>query len=159
MQYWLIHWNTTCPRGWNSFSGDCYKNSAAVSAPQEPITDLSHMSITGSAVNGGLDTTVFADGGNAYKTTGPDSVVDLAGAWNGAEFNVIGPGGGSQADFNTGTSVKVRIAVTDGSTAKPTCKANAGTTGETNNLNLGACKALGRRHALDRLRGVELGAG
>jgi hypothetical protein len=141
MQYWLINWNTTCPAGWNTFSGDCFKNSAAVSAPQEPITDLSQMSITGSAVNGGLDTTIFMDGANAFKTTGQDTVVDLANAWNGAEFNVIGPGGGSEANFNTGTKLTVGIAVTDGSTAKPKCLANAGTTGETNNLNLGACKA------------------
>jgi hypothetical protein len=141
MQYWLIHWNKACPKGWNSFSGDCYKNSAAVPAPQEPITDLSKMTLTGSAVNAGLDTTIFADGANAYKTTGPDTVVDLANAWNGSEFNVIGPGGGSSANFNTGTSLTVRIAVTDGSTAQPTCQSNGGTTGETNNLNLGACKA------------------
>jgi hypothetical protein len=141
MQYWLINWDKTCPAGWNSFSPDCYKNSASVRAPQEPITDLSQMSITGSAVNGGLDTTIFADGANAYKTTGPDTVVDLAGAWNGSEFNVIGPGGGSEADFNAGTKLTVGIAVTDGSTAKPKCLAHAGTTGETNNLNLGACKA------------------
>jgi hypothetical protein len=141
MQYWLINWNTKCPAGWNTFSPDCYKNSAAVSAPQESIKDLSQMSITGSAVNGGVDTTIFTDGANAYKTTGPDTVVDLANAWNGAEFNVIGPGGGSAADFNTGTSMTVGIAVNDGATVKPKCLANAGTTGETNNLTLGACKA------------------
>jgi hypothetical protein len=142
MQYWLITWNTKCPTGWMSAGGgDCYKNSAAVSAPPEPITDLSQMSISGSAVNGGLDTTIFTDGANAYTTTGPDTVVDLANAWNGAEFNVIGPGGGSEANFNTGTSLTVGIAVTDGSTAKPKCLSNAGTTGETNNLTLGACKA------------------
>ena len=141
MQYWLINWNTKCPAGWNTYSGDCYKNSAAVSAPQEPITDLSKMSLSGSAVNGGLDTTIFMDGGSAYKTTGADTVVYLANAWNGAEFNVIGPGGGSSANFNTGSKLKVKIAVTDGSTAAPTCESNAGTTGETNNLNLHKCKA------------------
>jgi hypothetical protein len=141
MQYWLINWDKTCPAGWNSYSPDCYKNSASVGAPQEPITDLAKMSITGSAVNGGNDTTIFTDGANAYKTTGLDTVVDLANAWNGSEFNVIGPGGGSAADFNTGTKLTVGIAVTDGSTAKPKCLSNAGTTGETNNLNLGKCKA------------------
>jgi hypothetical protein len=141
MQYWLINWNTKCPAGWNTYSPDCYKNSNAVLAPQEPITDLSKMSITGSAVNGGLDTTIFTDGANAYKTTGPDTVVDLANAWNGSEFNVIGPGGGSAADFNTGTTITVGIAVNDGATVKPKCLAHAGTTGETNNLNLGACTA------------------
>jgi hypothetical protein len=140
MQYWLINWDKTCPAGWNSFSPDCYKNSAAVGAPQEPITDLSQMSITGSAVNGGVDTAVFMDGANAYTTTGPDTVVDLAGYWNGSEFNIIGPGDGSEANFNSGTKLTVEIAVNDGSTAAPACLSDAGTTGETNNLNLGKCK-------------------
>jgi hypothetical protein len=36
--------------------------------------------------------------------------------------------------------------VTDGSTAAPTCATNAGTTGETNNLNLRACTAAGGAH-------------
>jgi len=35
--------------------------------------------------------------------------------------------------------VTVKIALTDGSTAAPTCVAGAGSTGETNNLNLGPC--------------------
>ena len=141
MQYWLINWNTTCPSGWNSYSGDCYKNSAAVRVPREVITDLSKMSMTGSAVNGGVDTTTFTDGANAYTTTGPDSVVYLASNWNGSEFNIIGDGGGSKAKFNKGTKLTVEIAVNDGSTAAPTCESNAGTTGETNNLTLGTCTA------------------
>ena len=84
MQYWLIFWDKTCPSGWNTAGSDCYKNSAAVHAPTEVVTDLSKMTITGSAVNGGVDTTTFTDGANAYTTTGPDTVVDLANAWNGA---------------------------------------------------------------------------
>ncbi len=142
MQYWLIYYDTTCPSGWMSAGGgDCYKNSAAVRAPQDPVTDLQNMSITGSAVNGGVDTTVFADGSNAYTTTGKDTVVYLAKNWDGAEFNIIGDGGGSQAVFNSGSSITVDIAVNDGTTKTPKCLANAGTTGETNNLNLGACTA------------------
>jgi hypothetical protein len=141
MQYWLIYWNTKCPAGWFTYSGDCYKNSAAVRTPKEVITDLPQMTMTGSAVDGGVDTTIFADGANAYTTTGPDTVVYLATNWNGSEFNIIGDGGGSQANFNAGTKLTVEIAVTDGSTAKPKCLSDAGTTGETNNLNLGKCKA------------------
>jgi hypothetical protein len=37
--------------------------------------------------------------------------------------------------------VTVQIDLADGTTANPVCKTNDGTTGETNNLNLGACKA------------------
>jgi hypothetical protein len=144
MQYWLIYYDAACPAGWMSAGGgDCYKNSAAVRAPQDPITDLQNMSITGSAVKGGVDTTVFADGTNAYTTTGSDKVVYLAKSWNGSEFNIIGDGGGSQATFNAGSSITVNIAADDGSTDAPKCKANAGTTGETNNLNLGKCVTAG----------------
>jgi hypothetical protein len=146
MQYWLIRYTggtVKCPSGWNSFSPDCYKNSAAVSVPQEPITDLAAITLTGNAVNGGLDTLTFVDGANAYKTTGQDTVMYLATGWTGSEFNVIGDGGGSEAVFNAGAALTVEIDVTDGTTAAPTCKADDGTTGETNNLTLGACKVKG----------------
>jgi hypothetical protein len=53
----------------------------------------------------------------------------------------VGNAGGSRAQFNSGSSVSVKIALTDGSTAAPKCVAGAGSTGETNNLNLGSCSA------------------
>ena len=144
MQYWLINYSggsVHCPGGWNTFSADCYKNSAAVGVPLQPITELPNMSISGTAVHAGIDTFVTTTATQAYTTTGQDSVVSLADGWHESEFNVVGDGGGSQANFNTGASLTVRIDLTDGSIAKPTCKANDGTTGETNNLNLGACTA------------------
>lgn len=114
MQYWLINYGVTCPdASWNSFQGSCYKNSAAVFVPQ------------------------------AYTTSGKDSVVDLATAWQGAEYNIVGDGGGSSATFNAGSSITVKLAVKDGSRSTPACAANAGTTGETNNLNLKGCTATG----------------
>lgn len=146
MQYWLIRYTggtIRCPVGWNSSGNSCYKNSSAVGVPQEPITDLAKINLLGNAVANGLDTLTFMDGANAYTTTGQDSVMFLATGWTDSEFNVIGDGGGSQAVFNTGTALRVEIDVTDGTTATPTCKAHAGTTGETNNLNLLKCKATG----------------
>jgi hypothetical protein len=139
MQYWLIDYGNSCPSGWNSYDGSCYKNSAAVTVPKEPITALSTLKLSGTAVNGGNDTLVFTAGTKAYSTTGKDSVTDLATAWKQAEFNIIGDGGGSKATFNKGASITVKVAVTHGSTAAPTCASNAGTTGETNNLTLGSC--------------------
>jgi hypothetical protein len=144
MQYWLIHYTggtVHCPSGWNSFSDDCYKNSAAVGVPQQAITELPNISISGAAVHGGIDTFVTTTATQAYTTTGQDSVVFLADGWTGSEFNVVGDGGGSAANFNAGTKLTVQIDLTDGTTAKPVCQADAGTTGETNNLNLGKCKA------------------
>ena len=142
MQYWLIFWNTTCPAGWFSDGqGDCYKNSAAVTVPKEPITELQTIKISGSAKAGGKDTLVMTVGTEAYTTSGKDSVVYLATAWTESEFNVIGDGGGSEADFNAGSSIKVKVAVANGTTDEPVCASNAGTTGETNNLTLHACTA------------------
>jgi hypothetical protein len=62
--------------------------------------------------------------------------------WNEVEYNVVGDAGGSEAEFNSsGVNVGVKIAVTDGSTSAPTCEADTGTTGESNNLSLGSCTA------------------
>ncbi len=144
MQYWLINYGSTCPSGgWMAYSGDCYRNSAAVSVPTQVITQLGNLKLTGSAVAGGTDTFVFTTAREAYSTSGKDSVVDLASAWKQAEFNVVGDGGGSSAKFNTGSSITVQIALKDGSTAAPTCQADDGTTGETNNLTLGQCSTAG----------------
>ena len=144
MQYWLLSYGTPCPSGgWMAYSGDCYRNSAAVSVPTQAITQLAHLKISASAVAGGIDTLVFTTASSAYSTTGKDSVVDLADAWDAAEFNIVGDGGGSAAKFNTGSKVTVQTALKDGSTAAPRCVGDDGTTGETNNLKLGACSVAG----------------
>jgi hypothetical protein len=143
MQYWLINWDTTCPSGWNSVSGDCYKNSSAVRVPLQVIKQLKIMKLTGAAVANGSDSLTLTTKTQAYNTTGADSVVFLANGWNATEFNVIGDGDGSEAVFNAGTKLTVGIALTDGLTTAPTCQSHDGTTGETNNLNLGSCGTSG----------------
>ncbi len=144
MQYWLINYGNTCPSGgWMAYGSDCYRNSNAVSAPSVVIKQLKTLTLSGNAVAKGIDTAVFSTKTKAYTTTGQDSVVDLAGYWNASEWNVIGPGDGSEAVFNKGTSITAKIALTDGSTAAPTCQPDDGTTGETNNLNLGPCTTSG----------------
>jgi hypothetical protein len=145
MQYWLIGWgDSDCPSGFFSDGeGDCYGNSKYVSAPDVKPTSLASVSLSGKAEKGGNDTVVFMDGTTAYSVSGADTVLDISKVWKESEFNVIGDGGGSRADFNKPVSITVKIALTDGTTSAPTCVANAGTTGETNNLNLGTCTAAG----------------
>ena len=145
MQYWLIGWgNSACPRTFNSAGGgDCYKNSAFVAAPDMKITTLGSLSLSGAAVAGLNDTVVFNNGTDAYSISATDSVLDISAVWKESEFNVVGNAGGSRADFNKGSSITVKVALTDGSTLAPTCVANAGSTGETNNLNLGTCAGTG----------------
>ena len=45
--------------------------------------------------------------------------------------------------FNSGSSITAKLAVTNGSTSAPSCVANSGSTGESNNLNLGSCTTGG----------------
>jgi hypothetical protein len=145
MQYWLIFYDKSCPSGYFTVSGgghtDCFKNSNAVTVPQEPITDLKNMTLSGTAVANGVDTINYVDGAHAYSVTGQDTVMFLASGWTESEFNIIGDGNGSAATFNAGTSLTVHTDLVDGTNAKPVCQANDGTTGETNNLNLGTCTA------------------
>jgi hypothetical protein len=107
------------------------------------ITSLGSLSISGAAVASGNDTVVFNNGTTAYSVNAADSKQDIAQVWNQSEFNIVGDAGASQAQFNTGSSVLVNVALTDGSNAAPTCVANDGTTGETNNLTLGPCSTAG----------------
>jgi len=143
MQYWLINWNTKCPGGWYSYGGDCYTNSNAVTIPKEAISKLKTIKLSGTAVDGGLDTLVMTVGTKAYSVTGEDSVVYLSTAWTESEFNIVGDGGGSEAYFNTGSSLTVKVAVTNGTKNAAVCASDSGTTGETNNLNLGNCTGKG----------------
>ena len=141
MQYWIIDWGTSaCPSGFASDGeGACYGNSNGVEAPDVKPASLASLSLSGAAVSGGNDTVVFTDGTTAYSVSGKDSVLDISQVWQQSEFNIVGDAGGSRADFNKPVSITVRLALTDGTTSAPTCVANAGTTGESNNLNLGSC--------------------
>jgi hypothetical protein len=144
MQNWLIGFGDTCPNAsfMSDGEGDCFSNSAAVTVPDIKVADLSELKVSGKAVKGGNDSVVFAVGTEAFTTSEKDSITDLATAWNSAEYNIIGDGNLSEAVFNKGASIRVRIGVTDGSTTAPKCVANDGTTGETNNLTLGACETF-----------------
>jgi hypothetical protein len=142
IQYWLINWGkTACPKTWTQVKPHCVKNSVAALAKDLPITDLGKMVLKATASAGGHDTVTTTFGKDVWAVTTKDSVVDIASVWHESEFNVVGDAGGSRADFNKGAKVTVTLKLADGSKSKPTCAANAGTTGETNNLNLGACTA------------------
>ena len=141
LEYWLINYSAICPVGWKPLGPDCYRTGAAVQVPPQAIAQLAFLGLSGQAVAGGIDTLTFTTATNAYSTTGQDSVVGLAGFWKGTEYNIVGDGSGANAVFNTGSNVTVKIALTDGSTVAPVCAGDTGSTSETNNLKVGACKA------------------
>ncbi len=140
MVYWLINYGPYCPSGWNQAALNCWINSAAVSVPHQKLAGVGALQVSGAAASGGNDMVTLTTPKKAYAVSAPDSALDLAGSWTGAEFNILGDGAGSQANFNKGTNITVNIQVTDGSTKAPDCKTNAIFTYETNNLNLGSCQ-------------------
>jgi len=143
MQYWLIGWgHSACPGGFGSDGeGDCYGNSNYATAPDLKAEDIGGETLVGSATAGGSDTVKFTYGGDSYAVSGKDTVLDIATVWKQAEFNVLGDAGGSLAEFNQGVSAAVKLFVLSGTTSAPSCLSDDGTTGETNNLNLGGCSA------------------
>jgi|SRR3984957_1448360 len=155
IEYWLINYGVhdgsknICPSGFidigQSFlfggQGDmCVQNTPSTTVYKNgpiPITQLATLQLSGSAQANGTDRATATYNGEAFAATVKDSFTDIASGWTQAEFNVLGDGGGARSDFNTGSSVTVKIALTDGSTGKPTCvppSKEEGTTGETNNL-------------------------
>jgi hypothetical protein len=159
IEYWLIDYGAnsraTCPAGFINGGADaqgpgvdCVQNgpSTLIANGQLPITDLSQITMSGSATAGGTDSTTVTFGGRAFTASVSDSLTDIASGWTQAEWNVVGNAGGSRAQFNAGSHITAKLAVTDGSTTAPTCLAPSaiqGTTGETNNLNAGTCTATG----------------
>ncbi len=148
IEYWLFNYGGVgnssgpCPDGFSdigsdTYGYDCESNSAAtvIYDGQIPITDLDQLSMSASATAGGNDEATVTYKDVAYKATIPDSYTNISSVWNQAEFNVLGNWNGWQAKFNDGSVLTLETDVTDGSRAAPTCKDNAGTTGESNNLN------------------------
>ena len=141
MVYWLINFGAYCPSGWTQEALNCFINSTAVAVPHQKLTAIAALQLSGAAAAGGNDTVKITTAKKAYAVSAPDSALDLAGSWTGTEFNILGDGAGTQANFNTGTNITVNIQLSDGATTAPNCQTNTIFTYETNNLSLGACKA------------------
>jgi hypothetical protein len=107
---------------------------------------LAELELSATAKHGGNDEATAIYGTHAYKASVKDSLTDISTVWSDAEFNVVGNAGGSRADFNSGSALLVKMALSYGSTTAPKCQPpskNLGTTGETNNLTLISCGAEG----------------
>jgi hypothetical protein len=137
IQYWMLGYGSPCPSGWTTYDTDCYTNSTyGVVVPTQTIATLGKITLTGTAPSGTTDdaVTVSLDG-ELYSVSGQSYFPDLAQHWNASEFNIFGPGNGSQAAFNAGATLVVRTGMNRGAAGAPSCDVE-GFTGETNNLNL-----------------------
>ena len=142
IQYWLLNATAAgCPASWTYYGGPgtpgCFVNGPAVNVPAQPVTNLFAMTLTGTAIPGGLDQLSLSTGTSIYSTSSEDTVLTLSAGWTTAEFNVFGDGGGSTATFSSGTLISVETMVSNGTTSSPAPRAvEYGFTGELNNLTL-----------------------
>jgi hypothetical protein len=161
IQYWLLHYGpsgTSCPKpisancqngvqtdGWCPFTfsatGDvfCVINAKqSATPPSEPITSLDKLKVTGqvAGVAGEAnDEIIVTANGQPWTASGNNYFTDLGSQWQEAEFNVFGDGNGSRAIIQSGSTIHVRTAITDGPTSAPSAQAQSWT-GESNSLNL-----------------------
>ena len=148
IEYWLINYDQpTCPSALPSTTslapGDCYLNPTVTPVSTRPISDLSAMTLTGSAA-AGSDQATLTDGGQAWTKNGGDPLgLATAGNWNGTEFNVFGDDNKDEANFSGVQSIQVTTTLHNGTRTAPSCSTSfTQTTAETNNLNLAAPPTL-----------------
>lgn len=168
VQDWLLSTTSKrlkgCPpnAGWQKAGGSgCAQNAPySVLVPDVPITELPDVSLSGSADTNG-DSAFLAVGTTVYgmKTFQGDGITDLAKHWTGAEFNVVGNGGGSRAVFNSGSTITVSIEADTGASTTPVCRGNSGTTGESNSLSFIAAPPNPARRRYPSIQFTESNAG
>jgi hypothetical protein len=140
IQYWLINAGA-CPTGsnWTQEGSDCYKGIAAIN-PDPPLTatDLPNLTLTGTATDNGYNSITLTTATAMYTLPQQPDVLGLGPMWQDAEFNVFGDGCGSQARFDAGTVLNVRLVVNPNPgfspTTAPVC-IKFSYSGETNNLS------------------------
>jgi hypothetical protein len=142
IQYWLISYDATCPTNWMPSGNDCYRNSSGVSTSTVTIANLINLSVVAEAT-ASTDMMIFSNGTTLYALQASDSVVNLAQGWQQSEFNIFGDGNGTEANFNNGSALVVRISVDYGNPSAPSC-VNGGTTAETNNLSFASAPVAER---------------
>ena len=153
MEYWLINFlpspnpsKLTCPSGWGEVSvvpRDCFKKGAAteLSGGSLTVSGLTGTTFEGKANSGGNDELVMTTGSGNATAVGAATVLDLYKAWKLAEFDIYGPGNGSQAVFGPNTTITVNTVVKSTSDEPPICR-NTSFTAESNNLTLEETPAL-----------------
>jgi len=139
IQSWIFGLGSSaCPSGWTPGFGGCMVNSSmAATLTPIPVDALATVKLRGevAGTNGADDLITLTVGNTMYSAPGDNRLPDLGQHWQIAEFNIFGNGDGSAANFNTGSTLVVRIAINSGTLSAPSCIAD-GFTGETNNLTL-----------------------
>jgi hypothetical protein len=141
IEYWLFNWGTPCPAlpswagsgSWQSDgAGDCVFNGPTTYVPPQTVAELPGLVMT--ATSSASEDTVSLSTTSGIYTYSEPNVLSLYQSWTQAEFNVFGDCCSTETSFTSPAVLFGKVSIDDGSTNIPTCVANDGTTGETNNL-------------------------
>lgn len=134
ISYWI--YGVPCPAGWTASGGACYWNTGGGVGLPAPLTiaDLAQLTLVGSS-SGAYDSVFISKGGTELLQATQPTVFNLHPYWRVVEFNVFGDGDGSEAVFNIGSTIVVKIGVEDGTTNTSGPYATS-FTAESNNLPL-----------------------
>ena len=132
---WLLYHGPTCPNGWRQLGDHCYiATPKKYFSPHVVAKDLDKIQFSASANAGGNDQISFrSSDGKLHALTAPDSTAELAQGWTRAEFNIYGAANGSKANFNTNSSLDVKVEA-PGATGTVSCNRHNTSTGESTNL-------------------------
>jgi hypothetical protein len=150
LNYFLDY--ATCPTYFSHPNNiDCYSQAGSHSTPQESISNLATLSLSGSSnyASSGQDKANFCVSGSCYAATISDTRYTqfaLSQSWTNMEFNVLGYAAQSTAGFNGGTNITISDTeqTVSGGSITPTCLSGGGSA-EKNNLSLrtGTCNVSG----------------
>ncbi|MGO9316824.1 MAG: hypothetical protein ACLPXT_03835 [Terracidiphilus sp.] len=141
IEYWLFNWGSPCPAlpAWagsgtwqNGGGGACVFNGPTTYVPPQTVAELPGLVMT--ATSSATEDTVSLSTTSGIYTYSEPNVLSLYQSWTQAEFNVFGDCCAFETNFTSPAVLVVKTSIDDGSTNLPTCVANDGTTGETNNL-------------------------
>ncbi len=165
-QHWLLGLGSPCPKGWGAVAGgDCVLDSNGVSPPilsNVPL-NLKFLWMSAAVVNGQDVVTIgYTSGATIANAVSSDSVLGLGSRWTESEFNIVGDLTLHNARFDPNTTIVINqdLTISGAASTNPVKSIVAGTTGETNNLNLvtPTC-VLGQRVAFEEsnVSGVKFG--
>ena len=136
IQYWLINYGSPCPKDWFPVKNDCTSFSKnGIRRGKEPISDLRHMALAGTAFSDGEDVLVLLTNGRILHAVNSDDILHLGKGWRLAQFGVFGNGGGATFKFDPETTLVVRTTVLNGTMHRPECTRTR-LIGEKNNLEV-----------------------
>jgi len=153
--YILANYGSPCPSGgpsggipWYYYQGSCYSEvSQPTSTPSYPLsTYISKIEFSGSSDFGGSgndQATLCIKGVKCYFSSNTDTVMNLHNVWFVGEYNVLGLGDGSTAEFTPAAAITPNDneKTTTGTAITPTCDRIV-YTAEANNMTLYSCSVV-----------------